>query len=71
VYSSLRQNFGFIQTRTIYPTFLAGDTHLVPDMGCQSSLGRELFTQRCYIFVCEKKGFWNLMLLPGFFLFYK
>jgi hypothetical protein len=74
VYSRLRQKFGVILTRTLYPTFLAGDTDLVPDMGCQPSLGRGLFTQRCcgyYIFLCEKKGSWNLTLLPEFFMFYK
>jgi len=46
VYSSQRQEFGVIPTRTLYPTFLAGDTDLVPDMGYQPSLGRELFAQR-------------------------
>jgi hypothetical protein len=74
VYFSSRQKFGVILTRTLYPTFLAGDTDLVPDMGCQPSLGRGLFTQRCYgyyIFGCEKKGTWNLALLPEVLMFYK
>ena len=50
VYSNLRQKFCVVQTRTLYPTFLADDTDLAADKGWQSSLGRQLFTQRCYGF---------------------